>query len=88
MLMDAISQKNRIKILKQLTNKDHYFSELMNQLNIDGKNLKHHLQKLRQEDIITTYKDGRKKYYSLEKQITLKMTPPPQGKFILIKTEE
>lgn len=84
--MEAIGSKNRLKILKQLTIRDKYFSELMKQLNIDGKNLKHHLQKLEQENIISSYKEERRRYYSLEKEIRLEITPPPEGKFLLLKS--
>lgn len=88
MLIDAVSSKNRLKILKQLTRKDKYFSEIMEQIKIDGKNLKHHLKTLEDEDIIRSYKEGKRRYYSLEKDIRLEITRPPQGRFMLTKTKE
>jgi DNA-binding transcriptional ArsR family regulator len=50
---------------------------------MDGRNAKHHLDVLEKTGVISSYMDGRKKYYRLVAEIRLDVSPPPEGKFIL-----
>ncbi|OUJ18360.1 Transcriptional regulator ArsR family [Methanonatronarchaeum thermophilum] len=84
MLLDILASKKRLQILKLLSNEDQYVSQIMKKLKMDGKNTKHHLDTLENTNIITSYKKGRKKYYKLNTEIKLKVTPPPEGTFQLL----
>ncbi|OKY77908.1 MAG: Transcriptional regulator containing HTH domain, ArsR family [Candidatus Methanohalarchaeum thermophilum] len=60
-------------------------SQFIKELKMDGKRAKHHLNKLEEEEeLIRSYQEGRRKYYSLDKEIKLEISPPPQGKFMLL----
>jgi predicted transcriptional regulator len=82
-MYEIISSKNRLEILKLLSRRDRYVSELMELAAMDGKNAKHHLDVLEKAGVIEYYFEGRKKYYRLLAEIHLEITPPPEGKFIL-----
>ncbi len=87
-MIDIIGSEKRLEILKLLSEEDKYVSEIMDQAKIDGKNAKFHLEKLKDNEIIDSYKEGRRKYYTLKKEIRLEITPPPEGKFLLYETEQ
>ncbi len=87
-MIEIIGQKKRLEILKLLSRDDMYVSEIMEKASIDGKNAKFHLKKLEEENIVKPYKKGRRKYYSLNKEIKLEITPPPEGKFLLYTTKK
>ena len=81
-MSEVISSKNRLAILKLLSRRDRYVSEIMETIGLDGRNAKHHLNMLEEKGIIESYHNGRRKYYTLKKEILLEITPPPEGKFI------
>ncbi len=87
MNIDVIGSQKRIEILKELSQGDKYTSQLMENLQMDGRNAKHHLDTLEEEGVIENYYDGRRKYYKLKKEIRLKITPPPEGKFVLVSSD-
>lgn len=82
-MFEIISSKNRLEILRLLSRRDRYVSEIMELAAMDGKNAKHHLNTLERSGVIESYMDGRKKYYRLIAEIRLEVAPPPEGKFIL-----
>ena len=82
-MLEIISSKNRLEILRLLSRRDRYVSEIMELAAMDGKNAKHHLDALEKTGVIESYLDGRRKYYRLIAEIRLEVTPPPEGKFIL-----
>jgi ArsR family transcriptional regulator len=81
--IDIIGSKTRIKILYQLSKKDAYVSELIEKLKLDGRNCKHHLNILEQAKVISSKQIGRRKYYSLEKEIILHISPKPKRRYEL-----
>ncbi|MCB2171736.1 winged helix-turn-helix domain-containing protein [archaeon] len=85
-MIEVFSSKNRLQILKLLSRRDRYVSEIMDLASMDGKNAKHHLDTLEESGLIKSYMVGRKKYYKLIKEVRLEITPPPEGKFILYTT--
>jgi predicted transcriptional regulator len=85
-MIEVFSSKNRLLILKILSRRDRYVSEIMELASMDGKNAKHHLDVLEKSGLIESYTLGRKKYYKLIKEIRLEIMPPPEGKFILYTT--
>ncbi len=82
-MFKIISSKNRLEILRLLSRRDRFVSELMELASMDGKNAKHHLDVLEKAGVIESYPVGRKKYYRLLAEIHLEITPPPEGSFIL-----
>jgi len=87
-MIEIIGQRKRLEILKLLSSEDMYVSEIMNKAEIDGKNAKHHLDKLKEHKIVDDYKEGKRRYYTLKKEIKLEITPPPEGKFILYTSKQ
>ncbi|MFP4001446.1 MAG: winged helix-turn-helix domain-containing protein [Thermoplasmata archaeon] len=79
--IEIVGSKARLEIMHQLTDKDMYVSELMEKIGMDGKTAKHHLEKLEQEGIVSSRMEGRRKYYSLERQVMVKISPSPNRRF-------
>jgi ArsR family transcriptional regulator len=86
-MIEVLSSKNRLQILKLLSRRDRYVSEIMELASMDGKNAKHHLDALEKSGLVDSYQQGRKKYYRLVKEVHLEISPPPEGRFILYTTE-
>ncbi|MFB6088839.1 MAG: ArsR/SmtB family transcription factor [Candidatus Aenigmatarchaeota archaeon] len=86
-MLEILGSKKRLEILKILSRRDMYVSEIMEKLHMDGKRAKHHLKKLEEADLVETYRKGRRRYYSLNKEIHLEITPPPEGKFLVYTSE-
>ena len=79
--LKLLGSKARLKILHELSNKDMYVSEIMENVGMDGKAAKHHLDKLEEAGIVSSYLDGRRKYYSLQKEIILHISPTPNKRY-------
>jgi len=48
---------------------------------MDGKTAKHHLEKLEKAGIVSSRERGRRKYYSLKKDIILRISPSPNKRY-------
>lgn len=81
--INVIGSKSRIKILHELSRKEMFVSELIEKLKLDGRNCKHHLDILEKNGIISSTFKGRRKYYSLKKEIILYISPSPKRRFEL-----
>ncbi|MEF8832965.1 MAG: winged helix-turn-helix domain-containing protein [Candidatus Thermoplasmatota archaeon] len=79
--IEILGSKARLEILHHLTEEEMYVSELMENVGLDGKTAKYHLDKLEEEGIISSKKKGRRKYYSLERQVIVKVSPSPNRRF-------
>jgi len=79
--IEILGSKARLEIMHQLTDGDMYVSELMERVGMDGKTAKHHLKKLEQERIVSSRMEGRRKYYSLERKVIVKISPSPNRRF-------
>jgi len=86
-MLEVLSSKNRLQILKLLSRRDRYVSEIMELASMDGRNAKHHLDALEESGLIEGYLQGRRKYYRLLKEVRLEISPPPEGRFILYTTD-
>lgn len=86
-MLELLGSKKRLEIMKLLTDRDMYVSELMDLAKLDGKRAKFHLEKLEDSGMVESYKKGRRKYYTLNKEVRLEIVPPPEGKFLLYTTE-
>ena len=61
----ALADPNRRKILKMLREKDMYVGDILEGLNITGASLSHHLQILKNADLVLSEKKGQYVEYSL-----------------------
>ena len=83
-MIGVLGSVARLKILKHLSRKDRYLSELMELAGMDSRNAKHHLNKLVGAGILESYMKGRRRYYRLVKEIKLEVRPPPNGRFLML----
>ncbi len=83
MILDAIGSKKRLRILRLLSRGERCVSEIMEELGMDGKTAKHHLEVLERSGLVESRIEGRKKVYRLVKEIRLEISPPPKRKFIV-----
>ncbi|MFP3872476.1 MAG: ArsR/SmtB family transcription factor [Candidatus Natronoplasma sp.] len=79
--LKILGSKARLEILHQLTFRDMYVSEIMEKVGMDGKTAKHHLEKLEEAGLIASREEGRRRYYSLEKEIILRISPSPNRRY-------
>ncbi|MFB6140913.1 MAG: ArsR/SmtB family transcription factor [Halosimplex sp.] len=80
---EVLGSKARLEIVRALSRRDMYVSELMEEVGMDGKTATHHLDVLTDAEIVSTRMEGRRRYYSLEREITLSVSPPPERRFVL-----
>ena len=81
--LELLGSKARLAVLRELSRRDMYVSELMENVGMDGKTATHHLERLETAGLITSRKEGRRKYYSLIREVELSITPSPNRQFIL-----
>lgn len=80
--LDVLGSKPRLELLRLLSRGDMYVSELMEEVGMDGKTATHHLDVLTEAGILESYKDGRRRYYTLVQEIRLEITPSPNRRFV------
>ena len=81
--LKLIGSKSRLEILHQLSKRDMYVSEIMDEVGLDGKTAKHHLELLEKEEIVSSYEEDRRKYYSLEKELIIRISPSPNRRYVV-----
>ena len=86
-MIEALGSKKRLMILRSLSRGEKCVSELMNELRMDGKTAKHHLNVLEKHGIIDSELRGKRKYYRLKKEILIHVSPPPARKFVIAVVE-
>ena len=64
-IFKALNDKTRRDILEMLQEKDMSAGEIVEQFNISGPSISHHLDLLKQADLVRTTKEGQFIYYSL-----------------------
>ncbi len=79
--LKILGSKARLQILKVLSRRDMYVSEIMDQVGMDGKTAKHHLQVLEENGIVSSRIEGRRKYYSMKRGVELHISPSPQRRY-------
>ncbi len=87
-MLELIGSRKRLEILKHLTSGDKYVSQIMDLTKMDGKRVKHHLDRLEGDGLVDSYRSGRRRYYRLIKDLKLEIKKPPEGKFLVYATEE
>ena len=81
--LKVIGSKKRLEILHELSKQDMYVSELMRAVGLDGKTIKHHLDILENKGIVSTREEGLRKYYSLEKEVMVVISPSPDRRYVV-----
>lgn len=64
-IFKALNDQTRRDILELLKEKDRSAGEIVEQFNISGPSISHHLDLLKQADLVRTTKNGQFIYYSL-----------------------
>ncbi len=77
-----LGSKARLVILKELSRRDMYVSELMEAVGMDGKTATHHLDALEEAGIVASYREGRRRYFTLVKGVRLEISPSPNRRFV------
>jgi len=65
----ALSDKNRIKILELLKNKDMSVTEILENFSITNASLSHHLDILKRVNLVVSERKGQFIYYSLNTSV-------------------
>lgn len=68
-VFEALSDENRRKILELLKKKDMSVNELLESFDISGASLSHHLNKLKNADLVLTKRRGQQIIYSIHTSI-------------------
>lgn len=79
----VLGSKPRLEILRALSRRDMYVSELMDQVGMDGKTATHHLEVLSEAGLLGSYEDGRRRYYRLVSDVHLEVSPAPNRRFVV-----
>jgi predicted transcriptional regulator len=80
--LEVLGSKPRLEVLRLLSRDDMYVSELMDAVGMDGKTATHHLDVLTEAGIVESYKEGRRKYYTLVRDVRLEISPSPNRRFV------
>lgn len=80
--LEILGSKPRLELLRLLSRRDMYVSELMEDVGMDGKTATHHLDVLTEAGLLDSYKDGRRRYYTLVREVRLEITPSPNRRFV------
>ncbi|MFC7130774.1 winged helix-turn-helix domain-containing protein [Haloferax chudinovii] len=79
--LELLGSKARLSIFRALSRRDMYVSELMEEVGMDGKTATHHLEVLEEAGIVTARMEGRRKYYTLIREVDLTVSPSPRREF-------
>ena len=66
-LYRALGDETRLRILKLLSAKDLYLTEIAQQLELSKPTIKHHLTQLRVAGLVTVIESGQVMYYTLRR---------------------
>jgi len=72
----------RLRILRLLSQRDRYVSELMDAVGMDGTTASHHLDTLLDAGLIDDYREGRRRYFTLAREVRLEIAPSPNRRFV------
>ncbi|MFC6765487.1 winged helix-turn-helix domain-containing protein [Natrinema soli] len=86
-LLKVFGSSQRLEILRELTHRPMYVSELTEAVGMDGKTASHHLSVLEDAELVEHYYQGNRKYYRLVQCIQFEASPPPERSFVLQANE-
>ncbi|AUX07927.1 ArsR family transcriptional regulator [Halalkaliarchaeum desulfuricum] len=81
--LELLGSKTRLELLRALSRRDMYVSELMETVGMDGKTATHHLDTLTRAGLLDSYKEGRRRYYTLVRDVRLEISPSPDRRFVV-----
>jgi len=81
--LELLGSKPRLEILRALSRRDMYVSEIIEEVGMDGKTAKHHLDTLEDAGVVETYEQGRRRYYTLVREVRLEVSPSPDRRFVV-----
>lgn len=81
-VLTVIGSKARLDILRHLSKRDMYVSELMDAVGMDGKTTTHHLDVLTEAGLIDSYTSGQRRYLTLVRDVHLEISPSPNRRFV------
>lgn len=73
-----LGSKQRLEILRVLAARDMYVSELMETVGMDGTTATHHLDVLGDAGLVESYREGRRRYFTLVRAVELEIVPSPK----------
>ncbi len=76
-LLDILGNENRRKILKLLSQRPYYISEIVNQLNVGPKAILGHLDMLERAGLIECSNEQRRKYFYIAGNVQLEVSLSP-----------
>jgi predicted transcriptional regulator len=85
--LEVLGSKARLEILRLLSERDMYVSELMEAVGMDGKTATHHLDRLEEAGVVESYPEGRRRYFTLVRGVELEVAPSPNRRFVARFTE-
>lgn len=80
--LEVLGSKARLELLRHLSRQDMYVSELMEAVGMDGKTATHHLEVLMDSGLLESYEDGRRRYFTLVREVRLDISPSPNRRFV------
>lgn len=80
--LEVLGSKPRLELLRHLSRRDMYVSELMDAVGMDGKTATHHLEVLMDAGLLESYEDGRRRYFTLVREVRLTISPSPNRRFV------
>jgi predicted transcriptional regulator len=81
-VLAVIGSKARLDILRHLSKRDMYVSELMDAVGMDGKTATHHIDVLLEAELIDAYTSGQRRYLRLVRDVNLEISPSPNRRFV------
>ncbi len=75
--LELLGNESRRKIIELLTKKPCYISEISYSLRMAPKVVLEHLEKLEKAGIVKSYEEGRRRYYCINKAISINITLTP-----------
>lgn len=81
-VLSVIGSKARLEILRHLSKRDMYVSELMEVVGMDGKTATHHIDVLTEAEVIDSYTSGQRRYLTLIQDVRLEISPSPNRRFV------
>lgn len=79
-LLDLLGNENRRRILRLLSRKPCYVTEISEQLGVSPKAVIDHLRKLEEAGLVESHTDdGRRKYFHIARHLRLEVTVSPYG---------
>lgn len=81
-VLDVLGSKPRLQILRHLSKRDMYVSELMDVVGMDGKTATHHIDVLTEAEVIDSYTSGQRRYLTLIRDVNVEISPSPNRRFV------